>query len=53
MSPNGKFDMDDKDVGMIAILIICCLSMWFFKDSAIATAGITAIAALVTGRKQG
>ena len=47
-------DVDDKDLAMVCISTLAIIGMIVIQDAAaIVTGGITAIAALATGRKNG
>ncbi len=48
----GKFDIDDKDIAMIGIVILGGLALFVIPEpTAIITGAITALGALASGRK--
>lgn len=57
--PAKKWDVDDKDLAMIGIVVLCCvggLILWAVAQPAAAigalfTGGVTALGSLASGRK--
>ena len=49
-----KFEIDDKDIAMIGIVILAGVAIFFIPEpTTVITGAITALGALATGRKKG